>query len=99
MRDAPTKATGANIAVVIADSDRPGRPPRGHGDLDRPRRSRPPPRDRASRQATRMDVHDLITAAAGIILGRRGRGAPVAVLRGTALRAGRRVASMLHHRP
>lgn len=43
---------------------------------------------------------DLITAAAGIILGQRGRGAPVAVLRGIAYPpSDEGVASMLHHRP
>jgi hypothetical protein len=43
---------------------------------------------------------DLITAAAGIILGQRGRGAPVAILRGISYPAGDEgVAAMLHHRP
>jgi hypothetical protein len=43
---------------------------------------------------------DLIAAAAGIILGQRGRGAPVAVLRGINYAASDDgVAAMLHHRP
>ncbi len=43
---------------------------------------------------------DLIAAAAGIILGQRGRGAPVAVLRGVAYESSDAgVASMLQHRP
>jgi coenzyme F420-0:L-glutamate ligase/coenzyme F420-1:gamma-L-glutamate ligase len=43
---------------------------------------------------------DLIAAAAGIILGQRGRGAPVAVLRGISYTASDDgVAAMLHHRP
>ncbi|MFB0616620.1 coenzyme F420-0:L-glutamate ligase [Streptomyces sp. AGS-58] len=43
---------------------------------------------------------DLIAAAAGIILGQRGRGAPVAVLRGSAYETSDEgVAAMLHHRP
>ncbi|MER0445698.1 hypothetical protein ABR738_14205 [Streptomyces sp. Edi4] len=43
---------------------------------------------------------DLIAAAAGIILGQRGRGAPVAVLRGIAYTASDKgVSAMPHHRP
>ncbi|WP_308401658.1 coenzyme F420-0:L-glutamate ligase [Streptomyces roseoverticillatus] len=50
---------------------------------------------------------DLIAAAAGIILGQRGRGAPVAVLRGVSYQAFSElgddcsggVRSMLHHAP
>jgi len=42
----------------------------------------------------------VLIAAAGIILGQRGFGAPVAVLRGIAYTASDEgVAAMLHHRP
>ncbi len=43
---------------------------------------------------------DLVAAAAGLILGQRGRGAPVAVLRGIAYEhSDEGVAAMLHHTP
>ena len=43
---------------------------------------------------------DLVAAAAGLILGQRGRGAPVVVLRGIAYEPGDEgVAAMLHHAP
>ncbi|HEU0086143.1 MAG TPA: hypothetical protein VFQ77_00560 [Pseudonocardiaceae bacterium] len=43
---------------------------------------------------------DLIAAAAGITLGQRGRGAPVAVLRGiNYTTSDEDVAATLHHRP
>ncbi|WP_420715565.1 hypothetical protein [Streptomyces sp. SBT349] len=43
---------------------------------------------------------DLIAAAAGIVLGQRGRCVPVAVLRGVAFTPSNKgVATMIHHRP
>jgi len=43
---------------------------------------------------------DMVTAAAGILLGQRGRGAPVAVLRGIAFEASDEgVGTILHQRP
>ncbi|MFF7097148.1 hypothetical protein ACFY9A_32830 [Streptomyces rubradiris] len=43
---------------------------------------------------------DLIAAAAGIILGQRGRGAPVAILRGISYDpSDEGVTAMLHHQP
>jgi coenzyme F420-0:L-glutamate ligase/coenzyme F420-1:gamma-L-glutamate ligase len=100
LRDALTAAAGATIAVVIADSD--GRADRrgatvislGAAGLD------PPAHHRPRRQAAGRAFADLVAAAAGIILGQRGRGAPVVVLRGVSYAPGDRgVAAILHHRP
>ncbi|KUN17643.1 hypothetical protein AQJ11_37940 [Streptomyces corchorusii] len=100
LRDALITYTGSHVAVVIADSD--GRADRrgatvisigaaGVGSL------------RTTEHAGKRQEEtftDLIAAAAGIILGQRGRGAPVAVLRGIAYEASDTgVASMLYHRP
>lgn len=105
LRDALTKATGATVAVVIADSD--GRADRrgatvisiGAAGIAPLRISEhAEPNGRVKRQEETLT--DLIAAAAGIILGQRGRGAPVAVLRGIPYTMGDEgVAAMLHHRP
>jgi coenzyme F420-0:L-glutamate ligase/coenzyme F420-1:gamma-L-glutamate ligase len=100
LRDAITKATGTTIVVVIADSD-------GRGDR---RGATCISIGSAGVEPLRVSEHggkrqeetftDLIAAAAGIILGQRGRGAPVAVLRGIEYEASDQgVSSMLHHRP
>lgn len=100
LRDALITYTGAHLAVVIADSD---------GRADR-RGATTISIGAAGVAPLRVTEHggkkqeetftDLIAAAAGIILGQRGRGAPVAVLRGIAYTASEvGVCSMLHHRP
>ncbi|MER6916072.1 coenzyme F420-0:L-glutamate ligase [Streptomyces sp. NPDC000594] len=101
LRDALTASTGATVAVIIADSD---------GRADR-RGATVISIGAAGIAPLRITEHggkwqeetftDLIAAAAGIILGQRGRGAPVAVLRGIIYEGtgGEGVAAMLHHRP
>ncbi|MGW8375408.1 coenzyme F420-0:L-glutamate ligase [Streptomyces sp. ODS28] len=104
LREAVTQHTGAAPAVVIADSD-------GRGDRRgatvisigaagvAPLRisEHAEPDGRLKRQGETLT--DMIAAAAGLILGQRGRGAPVVVLRGLAYPAGDKgVRSMLHHR-
>lgn len=100
LRDHLIAATGVTIAVVIADSD---------GRADR-RGATAISIGAAGIAALRVTQHDgkrqeetltdLIAAAAGIILGQRGRGVPVVVLRGVAYTADAHgVAAMLHHRP
>ncbi|MFJ6661290.1 coenzyme F420-0:L-glutamate ligase [Streptomyces sp. NPDC091377] len=105
LRDALTKATGAPVAVVIADSD--GRADRrgatvisiGAAGIAPLRTSEhAEPDGRVKRQEETLT--DLVAAAAGLILGQRGRGAPVAVLRGVAYESSDAgVSAMLHHRP
>ncbi|MET9418858.1 coenzyme F420-0:L-glutamate ligase [Streptomyces klenkii] len=105
LRDAITNATGATVAVVIADSD--GRADRrgatvisiGAAGIAPLRVTEHAETDgRTKRQEETLT--DLIAAAAGIILGQRGRGAPVAVLRGVSYQAtDHGVRSMLHHSP
>jgi coenzyme F420-0:L-glutamate ligase/coenzyme F420-1:gamma-L-glutamate ligase len=100
LRDTLVSNIGADIAVVIADSD--GRPDRrgatvisigaaGVGPL------------RITEHAGKQQEEtftDLIAATAGIILGQRGRGAPVVVLRGISHdHSDDGVAAILHHRP
>jgi len=100
LRYALTTYTGSDVAVVIADSD---------GRADR-RGATAISIGAAGMPALRVTEHggkrqeetftDLIAAAAGIILGQRGRGAPVVVLRGISYEASDEgVAAMLHHRP
>ncbi|MFI7087575.1 coenzyme F420-0:L-glutamate ligase [Streptomyces anulatus] len=103
LRDAITKATGTTVAVVIADSD--GRADRrgatvisiGAAGIAPLRVSEhAEPDGRTKRQEETFT--DLIAAAAGLILGQRGRGAPVVVLRGVSYQASDDgVRSMLHH--
>ncbi|OIJ89556.1 coenzyme F420-0:L-glutamate ligase [Streptomyces colonosanans] len=100
LRDALVTSTRTQVAVVITDSD--GRADRrgatvisigvaGVGPL------RTTEHDGRHQEET---FTDLIAAAAGIILGQRGRGAPVAVLRGISYDpSDEGVSAMLHHRP
>ncbi|WP_018586223.1 coenzyme F420-0:L-glutamate ligase [Salinispora arenicola] len=100
LRDALIAHAGAEVAVVVADSD--GRADRrgatvisigaaGVGPL------------RVTEYGGKWQEEtftDLIAAAAGIILGQRGRGAPVAVLRGVGYESSDAgVVSMLQRRP
>lgn len=84
LRDVLITYSGAKIAVVIADSD--GRADRrgatvisiGAAGINPLRTTK---HDDKQQEET---FTDLIAAAAGVILGQRGRGAPVAILRGIA---------------
>lgn len=90
LRDGLAASSGARIAVVIADSD--GRPDRqgstvlaiGAAGMS-PLRTTTDPRTGKRQPET---FADMVAAAAGIILGQRGRGAPVAVLRGLSFTTG-----------
>jgi coenzyme F420-0:L-glutamate ligase / coenzyme F420-1:gamma-L-glutamate ligase len=100
LREGPQDLTGAKIAVVIADSD--GRADRrgatvvsiGAAGIPALRISE------YEDKRTEETVTDMIAAAAGSILGQRGRGVPVSVLRGIAFTADDSGANaMLHRRP
>ncbi|MGA5819928.1 coenzyme F420-0:L-glutamate ligase [Kitasatospora sp. NPDC094028] len=100
LRDALTAATGAKVAVVIADSD--GRADRRGATVISIGAAGIAPLRTTEHGGKRQEetFTDLIAAAAGIILGQRGRGAPVAILRGiTYAPSDEGVAAMLHHRP
>ncbi|MGV9337695.1 coenzyme F420-0:L-glutamate ligase [Streptomyces sp. NPDC003688] len=100
LRDALTHVTGARVAVVIADSD--GRADRRGATVVSIGAAGIAPLRVTEHDGKRQEetLTDLVAAAAGIILGQRGRGAPVAVLRGLAYEPGDQgVTSMLHHRP
>jgi len=100
LRDALITYTDADVAVVIADSD--GRADRRGATCISIGAAGVTPLRTTEYGGKRQEetFTDLITAAAGIILGQRGRGAPVAVLRGINYTAGDEgVSSMLHHRP
>lgn len=104
LRDVIAAAAGVKVAVVIADSD--GRADRlgstviaiGSAGIAPLRiTEHAEPGGRVKRQEETLV--DLLAAAAGVILGQRGRGAPVAVLRGINYPASDEgVAAMLHHR-
>ncbi|MER6685848.1 coenzyme F420-0:L-glutamate ligase [Streptomyces olivaceoviridis] len=100
LRDALKTYSGATVAVVIADSD---------GRADR-RGATVISIGAAGVAPLRVTEHggkwqeetftDLIAAAAGIILGQRGRGAPIAVLRGIEYDpSDEGVPTMFHHQP
>ncbi|GAB2717963.1 coenzyme F420-0:L-glutamate ligase [Kitasatospora kifunensis] len=103
LRDAITAATGTIVAVVIADSD--GRADRrgatvisigaaGIAPLRVTEHTEPGGRTKEQEET----FTDMVAAAAGLILGQRGRGVPVVVLRGIAYEASDDgVRSMLHH--
>ncbi|WP_030237479.1 coenzyme F420-0:L-glutamate ligase [Streptomyces sp. NRRL S-350] len=103
LRDAIITATGAHVAVVIADSD--GRADRrgatvisigaaGIAPLRVTEHTEPGGKTKRQEET----FTDMVAAAAGLILGQRGRGAPVAVLRGIAYEpSDDGVRSMLHH--
>lgn len=100
LRDALATATGARVAVVIADSD--GRADRRGATVISIGAAGIAPLRVTEHDGKRQEetFSDLVAAAAGIILGQRGRGAPVAVLRGVAYAPGDEgVASVLHRRP
>lgn len=101
LRDGITKATGVTVAVVIADSD--GRADRRGATVISIGAAGVAPLQVTEHGGKRQEetFTDLIAAAAGIILGQRGRGAPVAVLRGIAYThaSDEGVTAMLHHRP
>lgn len=100
LRDALSAQTGATVAVVIADSD--GRADRRGATAVSVGAAGVSPLRVTEHDGRRQEetFTDLIAAAAGIILGQRGRGAPVAVLRGITYAAGDEgVAAMLHQRP
>ncbi|MFE1958374.1 coenzyme F420-0:L-glutamate ligase [Streptomyces sp. NPDC059479] len=102
LRDAITTACGVTIAVVIGDSD--GRADRrgatvisigaaGISPLRVTNHSEPGGRTKSQEET----MTDLIAASAGLILGQRGRGVPVAVLRGIAYEpSDEGVAAILH---
>ncbi|MEV7471890.1 coenzyme F420-0:L-glutamate ligase [Streptomyces kronopolitis] len=102
LRDAITAATGTTVAVVIADSD--GRADRqgatvislGAAGISPLRvTEHTEPDGRTKRQPETFS--DLLAAAAGVVLGQRGRGAPVAVVRGVAYdKSDQGVRAMLH---
>jgi coenzyme F420-0:L-glutamate ligase/coenzyme F420-1:gamma-L-glutamate ligase len=102
LRDAIVDATGVKVAVVIADSD--GRADRrGATAISIGASGAAPVRVTEYRQpsgATRKQEEtftDLVAAAAGLVLGQRGRGAPVAVVRGVHYESSDDgVAAMLH---
>jgi coenzyme F420-0:L-glutamate ligase/coenzyme F420-1:gamma-L-glutamate ligase len=100
LRDTLTTHTGAHLAVLIADSD--GRPDRRGATVISIGAAGITPLRTTEHHGKRQEetLTDLITAAAGIILGQRGRGAPVVILRGIAYEpSDEGVAAMLHHRP
>ncbi|CAK7281314.1 coenzyme F420-0:L-glutamate ligase [Streptomyces sp. RM1] len=100
LRDALSTYSGATVAVVIADSD--GRADRRGATVISIGAAGVAPLRVTEHGGKRQEESftDLIAAAAGIILGQRGRGAPVAVLRGIAYDpSDDGVAAMLHHRP
>lgn len=103
LRDAIVAAAGVQVAVVIADSD--GRADRlgstviavgaaGFAPLRVTEHAEPG--GRAKRQEETLV--DLVAAAAGVILGQRGRGAPVVIVRGVEYESSDEgVRSILHH--
>lgn len=100
LRDALITYTGSHVAVVIADSD--GRADRRGATVISIGAAGVGPLRTTEHAGKRQEetFTDLIAAAAGLILGQRGRGAPAAVLRGIAYETSDKgVASMLHHRP
>ncbi|GIH67843.1 coenzyme F420-0:L-glutamate ligase [Sphaerimonospora thailandensis] len=100
LRHALITCTGAEVAVVIADSD--GRADRRGATVISIGAAGITPLRITEHDGKRQEetFTDLAAAAAGVILGQRGRGAPVAVLRGIAYTmSDEGVAAMLHHRP
>lgn len=100
LRDALIAHTGAEVAVVVADSD--GRADRRGATVISIGAAGVGPLRVTEYGGKRQEetFTDLIAAAAGIILGQRGRGAPVAVLRGVGYESSDAgVVSMLQRRP
>ncbi|WP_422647420.1 coenzyme F420-0:L-glutamate ligase [Actinoalloteichus caeruleus] len=99
LRDALINNTGSVVAVVIADSD--GRADRRGSTVISIGAAGVMPLRTSEHDGKQQEetFTDLIAAAAGIILGQRGRGAPVAVLRGISYDASNEdegVSAMLH---
>ncbi|WP_330315086.1 coenzyme F420-0:L-glutamate ligase [Streptomyces sp. NBC_00523] len=100
LRDALVAETGAEIAVVIADSD--GRADRRGATCISIGAAGTAPLRVTEHGGKRQEetFTDMLAAAAGIILGQRGRGAPVVVLRGIGYTpSDEGVTTMLHHSP
>lgn len=100
LRDALAAATGTRHAVIIADSD--GRADRRGATVISIGAAGIAPLRVTEHHGKRQEetLADLIAAAAGIILGQRGRGAPVAVLRGIPYAPGDQgITAILHHQP
>ncbi|URN13120.1 coenzyme F420-0:L-glutamate ligase [Streptomyces radiopugnans] len=100
LRDALSTYSGAAVAVVIADSD--GRADRRGAAVISIGAVGVVPLRVTEHGGKRQEetFTDLVAAAVGIILGQRGRRAPVAVLRGIAYETSDEgVAAVLHHRP
>ncbi|MFI6689369.1 coenzyme F420-0:L-glutamate ligase [Streptomyces sp. NPDC050485] len=99
LRDELTATAGVPVAVVIADSD--GRPDRrgatviaiGSAGISPLRITEAPNGKRQEETFT-----DMVAATAGIVLGQRGRGVPVAIVRGVTYGSSDDgVGSILHH--
>lgn len=97
LRNAIAGHTGTTPAVIIADSD--GRPDRrgatvisiGAAGINPLRTTQ------YTEKQQEETITDLVAAAAGIILGQRGRGVPVAILRGVSYTASDEgIAAILH---
>ncbi|MFJ5733971.1 coenzyme F420-0:L-glutamate ligase [Streptomyces microflavus] len=100
LRDALITFGGADVGVVIADSD--GRADRRGATCISIGSAGVAPLRITEHDGKRQEetLTDMITGAAGIILGQRGRGAPVVVLRGILYESSDAgVATMLHHVP
>ncbi|WP_217231239.1 coenzyme F420-0:L-glutamate ligase [Streptomyces anulatus] len=100
LRDSLITHTGADVVVVIADSD--GRADRRGATCISIGAAGVAPLRITEHDGKRQEetLTDMITGAAGIILGQRGRGAPVVVLRGISYEpSDDGVATMLHHAP
>ncbi|MGC4949050.1 coenzyme F420-0:L-glutamate ligase [Streptomyces sp. DT224] len=100
LRDALVAHTGADVAVVIADSD--GRADRRGATCISIGAAGVAPLRLTEHDGKRQEetFTDMVAAAAGIILGQRGRGVPAAVLRGVGyVPSDVGVAAMLHPAP
>ncbi|MEU3227437.1 coenzyme F420-0:L-glutamate ligase [Streptomyces sp. NPDC006976] len=100
LRDALIAHSGANVAVVIADSD--GRADRRGATCISIGAAGVAPLRLSENGGKQQEetFTDMIAAAAGIILGQRGRGVPVVILRGIGYAPSDvGVASMLHRTP
>ncbi|MFD7923990.1 coenzyme F420-0:L-glutamate ligase [Streptomyces sp. NPDC059740] len=105
LRNALTRSTGSRVAVVIADSD--GRADRRGSTVISigaagiaPLRVTEHTGPDGSTKRQEETLLDLVTGAAGLILGQRGRGVPVVVLRGITYEpSDDGVRSILHQAP
>jgi coenzyme F420-0:L-glutamate ligase / coenzyme F420-1:gamma-L-glutamate ligase len=100
LRDALHTATGSTVAVVIADSD--GRADRRGATVLSIGAAGIAPLRVTDHEGKRQEetITDMVAAAAGIVIGQRGRGAPVAILRGISYDTGDDgVTTMLHRAP